>query len=123
MGQDLTSMIEEVNSASTNLSKTTKADEPVRSNVSLDYISLISDILFPFLQISQIVRILNTHLSQLQLIDQGTAALRSKIAAAQKAGHSISGMHSQYGGYRSGTPGSGNGGAAEDFYRVFMGRR
>jgi nuclear pore complex protein Nup62 len=29
MGQDLTSMIEEVNAASATLNKTTKADEPV----------------------------------------------------------------------------------------------
>ncbi|WEW58941.1 FG-nucleoporin nsp1 [Emydomyces testavorans] len=101
MGQDLTSMIEEVNSASANLSKTTKADEPI----------------------SQIVRILNSHLSQLQLIDQGTTALRAKIAANQKAGSSLGGLQSQYGGYRSGTPGSLSGGAAEDFYRAYMGRR
>ncbi|EEP76897.1 predicted protein [Uncinocarpus reesii 1704] len=99
MGQDLTSMIEEVNSASTNLSKTSKADEPI----------------------SQIVRILNSHLSQLQLIDQGTAALRAKIQANQRAGSSLS--QSQYGAYRNGTPGSVSGGAAEDFYRAYMGRR
>ncbi|EFW17110.1 FG-nucleoporin nsp1 [Coccidioides posadasii str. Silveira] len=101
MGQDLTSMIEEVNSASANLSKTTKADEPI----------------------SQIVRILNSHLSQLQLIDQGTAALRAKINTAQMAGSSFNGLQSQYGGYRSGTPGSVSGSAAEDFYRAYMGRR
>ncbi|KAI2038906.1 FG-nucleoporin nsp1 [Ophidiomyces ophidiicola] len=97
MGQDLSSMIEEVNSASANLSKTTKSDEPI----------------------SQIVRILNSHLSQLQLIDQGTAALRAKISSTQQSGSSLSGLQSQYGG----TPGSVSGGAAEDFYRVYMGRR
>jgi hypothetical protein len=32
LGQDLSSMIEEVNAASANLSKTTKADEPVRTH-------------------------------------------------------------------------------------------
>ncbi|KAF3483882.1 uncharacterized protein GIQ15_03206 [Arthroderma uncinatum] len=97
MGQDLTSMIEEVNTASATLSKTSKADEPI----------------------SQIVRILNSHLSQLQLIDQGTAALRAKITASQKLGNSISG-------FKNGAPrgvGGGSGGAAEDFYRSYMGRR
>ncbi|EGE01618.1 nucleoporin Nsp1 [Trichophyton equinum CBS 127.97] len=97
MGQDLTSMIEEVNTASATLSKTSKADEPI----------------------SQIVRILNSHLSQLQLIDQGTAALRAKITASQKLGNSMST-------FKNGTPriaGSGSGGAAEDFYRSYMGRR
>ncbi|OAL74312.1 nucleoporin Nsp1 [Trichophyton violaceum] len=97
MGQDLTSMIEEVNTASATLSKTSKADEPI----------------------SQIVRILNSHLSQLQLIDQGTAALRAKITASQKLGNSMSA-------FKNGTPrgaGSGSGGAAEDFYRSYMGRR
>ncbi|KAK2744604.1 FG-nucleoporin nsp1 [Myotisia sp. PD_48] len=95
MGQDLTSMIEEVNSASATLSKTSKSDEPI----------------------SQIVRILNSHLSQLQLIDQNTANLRAKIVASQKAGNSM-------GGYRNGTTGGiGGGNAADDFYRAYMGKR
>ncbi|EEQ32818.1 nucleoporin nsp1 [Microsporum canis CBS 113480] len=97
MGQDLTSMIEEVNTASATLSKTSKADEPI----------------------SQIVRILNSHLSQLQLIDQGTAALRAKITASQKLGNSINGFKT---GASRGV-GGGSGGAAEDFYRSYMGRR
>lgn len=42
MGKDLTSMIEEVNGASATLSKTSKADEPVRSPPSLFSISLVS---------------------------------------------------------------------------------
>ncbi|OAX82667.1 hypothetical protein ACJ72_02983 [Emergomyces africanus] len=104
MGQDLGSMIEEVNSASSALSKATKADEPI----------------------SQIVRVLNSHLSQLQLIDQGAADLHAKIAASQKLGGSLSAHQHQgpYGQYRSGTgTGIGGGGAAEDFYRAYMGRR
>ncbi|EGE84514.1 nucleoporin Nsp1 [Blastomyces dermatitidis ATCC 18188] len=104
MGQDLTSMIEEVNSASSTLSKTSKSDEPI----------------------SQIVRILNSHLSQLQLIDQGTANLHAKIAAAQKLGGSLS-AHQHQGTYsqlRNGIGnGMGGGGAADDFYRAYMGRR
>jgi nuclear pore complex protein Nup62 len=72
-------------------------------------------------QISQIVRILNSHLSQLQTIDQGTAELQAKVAAAQKAGQS---MGSRLGGYGQGGPNIGGGGsAADDFYRSYMGRR
>ena len=69
-----------------------------------------------YLQITQIVRILNSHLSQLQAIDQGTIALQAKVNAAQKAsqGLAFSGMN--------GSNGSG-GGATEDFYRSYMGRR
>ncbi|OJD22737.1 hypothetical protein ACJ73_05913 [Blastomyces percursus] len=103
MGQDLTSMIEEVNSASSTLSKTSKSDEPI----------------------SQIVRILNSHLSQLQLIDQGTANLHAKIAAAQKLGGSLSAnQQGAYSQLRNGVGnGMGGGGAADDFYRAYMGRR
>ncbi|KAJ5523265.1 hypothetical protein N7513_012809 [Penicillium frequentans] len=97
MGKDLTSMIEEVNSASASLSKTNRADEPI----------------------SQIVRILNSHLSQLQVIDQGTSELQAKVAAAQKAGQSISSRL----GYGYASPGLGGGQAADDFYRSYMGRR
>ncbi|KAL2843491.1 Nsp1-like C-terminal region-domain-containing protein [Aspergillus pseudoustus] len=97
MGKDLSGMVEEVNSASATLSKTNKADEPI----------------------SQIVRILNSHLSQLQTIDQGTTELQTKVAAAQKAGQAMS---SRFGhGYSM--SGSGNGNAADDFYRSYMGRR
>ncbi|KAL4952001.1 Nsp1-like C-terminal region-domain-containing protein [Aspergillus filifer] len=97
MGKDLTSMIEEVNSASSTLSKTNKADEPI----------------------SQIVRILNSHLSQLQAIDVGTTELQAKVAAAQKAGQSMSARF----GHGYSMSGVGNGNAADDFYRSYMGRR
>ncbi|KAL4925563.1 putative nucleoporin Nsp1 [Aspergillus undulatus] len=97
MGKDLTSMIEEVNSASSTLSKTNKVDEPI----------------------SQIVRILNSHLSQLQTIDVGTSELQAKVAAAQKAGQSMSARF----GHGYSMSGVGNGNAADDFYRSYMGRR
>ncbi|KAL4781701.1 Nsp1-like C-terminal region-domain-containing protein [Aspergillus varians] len=97
MGKDLTSMIEEVNSASSTLSKTNKADEPI----------------------SQIVRILNTHLSQLQTIDVGTSELQAKVAAAQKAGQAMSARF----GHGYSMSGVGNGNVADDFYRSYMGRR
>lgn len=70
-------------------------------------------------QVAQIVRILNSHLYQLQIIDQGTSELKEKIAAAQKTRQ---GLASKLG-YRHGTPGVGNGSAADDFYRSYMGRR
>lgn len=95
MGKDLTTMIEDINTASASLSKQTKSDEPI----------------------SQIVRILNSHLTQLQAIDQGTSVLQAKIATAQKAGRDLSGYGNGYGG-------AGNqAGAVDDFYRSFMGRR
>jgi len=91
MGKDLTKMIEEINDASATLSKNNKRDDPL----------------------SQIVRVLNGHLSQLQWIDQNATALQAKVAEAQKAGQSLSA--------------SGHGGlendAADDFYRSYMGRR
>ncbi|KAF9884023.1 FG-nucleoporin nsp1 [Aspergillus nanangensis] len=97
MGKDLTSMIEEVNGASATLSKTNKADEPI----------------------SQIVRILNSHLSQLQVIDQGTTELQVKVSAAQKAGQGLSSRFGQ--GFNN--SGMGGGDATGDFFNSYMGRR
>lgn len=109
-------MIEEVNGASATLSKTNKADDPVSTSSfdSSDRRTLTTA------QLSQIVSILNSHLSQLQHIDQGTSELQAKVVAAQKAGQALS---SRFGnGLRnSGLDGSSS--AADDFYRSFMGRR
>ena len=99
-------------------------------------------ILIFYPQISQIVRILNSHLSQLQLIDQGTATLQAKVAAAQKAGHSLGNSFGPGGGGSAGGGGApyqaqhqangnagfgqsvgGGSGAVDDFYRSYMGRR
>ena len=57
---------------------------------------------------------LNGHLSQLQQIDQGTAALKAQVAAAQRTSRSF--------GHASASNGFGND-AADDFYRSYMGRR
>lgn len=62
LNRDLTEMIEEINSTSQTLSKTGKPDDPL----------------------TKVVRVLNTQLSQLQLIDSGTASLREKINQTQK---------------------------------------
>lgn len=108
MGRNLESMVEEVNAANASLSKHTKADEPVCENA---IVKSFTD----HVQITQIVRILNSHLTQLQTIDQGTAALQAKVAVAQK---SANGM-----GYLSnGSNGDGRA-AVDDFYRSYMGRR
>lgn len=61
-------------------------------------------------QLTQIVRVLNGHLSQLQWIDTNAAALQAKVSAAQKAGGSM-------GGHVSTTESD----AAESFYRSYRG--
>ncbi|KAI2471209.1 Nsp1-like C-terminal region-domain-containing protein [Annulohypoxylon bovei var. microspora] len=90
MGRDLTKMIKEINDISGTVSKSNKPDDPL----------------------SQIVRVLNGHLSQLQWIDTNAAALQAKVAAAQKERSTI-GNH--YGG-----PEQDN---VDSFYRSYMGRR
>lgn len=67
MGKNLTSMIDAINEASTTLSKTSKTDDPL----------------------SHIVRVLNSHLTQLQWIDENAMALQAKVAEAQKVGQGI----------------------------------
>lgn len=66
------------------------------------------------MQLSQVVRVLNNHLTQLQQIDQGAAALQAKVVAAQKAGNST--------GPSNGLSGS-TSEAVDGFYRSYMGRR
>jgi len=91
MGKDLTTMIEAMNEASATLNKSTKSDDPL----------------------SHIVRVLNSHLMQLQWIDQNAKTLQEKVEAAQKLGQSMS--SNGFGGLESDT--------ADHFYRSFMGRR
>lgn len=93
MSHDLTSMIEEINLASTNLSKSNKS-------------ATDSD------PLSQIVRVLNSHLSQLQQIDTGAAALQQKVTLAQKEARSL--------GRGSGL---GEDGGVDGFMRSLNGRR
>lgn len=90
MGKDLGKMITEINDISGSLSKGNKPDDPL----------------------SQIVRVLNGHLQQLQWIDTNASALQAKVNAAQKASNN---MGSKYG-----NPDSD---AADGFYRSYMGRR
>ena len=65
-------------------------------------------------QLSQVVRVLNSHLAQLQQIDQGAAALQARVAAAQKASQSVGPSNGLVG------PSSD---AADGFYRSYMGRK
>lgn len=90
MGRDLSKMIKEINDISGTLSKGNKPDDPL----------------------SQIVRVLNGHLSQLQWIDTNAAALTAKVNAAQKTSAAVG---NQYGGQDHD--------AADSFYRSYMGRR
>jgi nuclear pore complex protein Nup62 len=109
MGRDLSTMIEEINSTSASLSKTDKADKPVNLLKSL-----FPDIILIYAKITQIVRILNSHLAQLQQIDQGTASLQTKITAAQRSSRTLT--------IPDGSIGVGND-AADDFHRSYFGRR
>lgn len=86
MGKDLAKMIKEINDMTGTLSKGSKPDDPL----------------------SQIVRVLNGHLHQLQWIDQNAADLQAKVAAAQKA---TSGMGAHHGVNESD--------AAQSFYRSY----
>ncbi|KAI1383299.1 Nsp1-like C-terminal region-domain-containing protein [Hypoxylon trugodes] len=90
MGRDLTKMIKEINDISGTLSKGSKPDDPL----------------------SQIVRVLNSHLAQLQWIDTNAATLQARVLAAQKERSTIG---SHYGG-----PEQDN---VDSFYRSYMGRR
>ena len=109
MGQDLSSMVDEVNAANASLSKNGKADEPV-STPAIEMLLSANHA-----QITQIVRILNSHLSQLQAIDQGTATLQARVAEAQKAANGL--------GYLNGGANGDGRAAVDDFYRSYMGRR
>ncbi|CRJ85832.1 hypothetical protein BN1708_009183 [Verticillium longisporum] len=83
-------MVKEINEISGTMSKGTKLEDPL----------------------SQIVRVLNGHLTQLQWIDQNAAALQAKVSAAQKTGNNLG---SQYGATETD--------AAESFYRSYVARR
>ena len=94
MGHNLTSMIEEINVASSKLSSTKKSD------ASED-------------PLAQIVRVLNGHLAQLQAIDKGAQALTIKVEQAQKVVGVAAG--------RNGV--NGNKDWVEGFGRSYLGRR
>ena len=92
MGHSLTDMIEEINHASSRISphSGTRPDDPL----------------------AQIVRVLNSHLVQLQNIDAGASDLQKKVEQAQREQRVLS--------ERSGV---GSGGWLEEFGRSYLGRR
>jgi len=112
MGKDLGKMIKEINDISGSISKSGKPDDPVCVLPTLRGYILATGVLTSRAQLSQIVRVLNGHLTQLQWIDTNAAALQAKVSAAQKAATNVGGHH---GGLESD--------AAESFYRSYMGRR
>lgn len=112
MGKDLSTMILEINHASSDLSKNSKADDPVSFITQSSSKAALA--LTCLMQLSQVVRVLNNHLTQLQQIDQGAAALQAKVATAQKAGMSA-GPSNGFSGPTSE--------AVDGFYRSYMGRR
>lgn len=69
-------MIEEINLASGKLAKTSNSSESNAATVD---------------PLAQIVKVLNGHLSQLQTIDAGAAALAEKVDVAQKEARSLGG--------------------------------
>lgn len=109
MGTDLEGMVAEINAANSALSRGGKVDEPVCERT----FCCVNEAKVK--QITQIVRILNSHLTQLKTIDDGAAALNAKVEKAQK---SIGSMGSSNGGM------NGNGTTAvDDFYKSYLGRR
>ena len=103
-------MISEINDASSNLTKHTKPDDPVSSARDID---AIQSTLTRFVQLSQVVRVLNSHLTQLQEIDQGAHTLQLKVKEAQRAGQVLGSINGLNG------PASD---AADSFYRSYLGR-
>lgn len=107
--RDLTKMVKEINDISGTLNKGAKPEDPVSFLPPWPRVSKVTD---QTTQLSQIVRVLNGHLTQLQWIDANASALQTKVTAAQK---SSSNLGSHYGGSDND--------AAESFYRSYMGRR
>jgi nuclear pore complex protein Nup62 len=70
MNQSLTAMIEGINDASAKLSSSSAASGKAAKDASED-------------PLSQIVRVLNSHLAQLQVIDSGAAELSKRVESAQ----------------------------------------
>jgi nuclear pore complex protein Nup62 len=107
--RDLSKMVKEINDISGTLNKGAKPEDPVSR---IPFLQQRLNFANTLLQLSQIVRVLNGHLTQLQWIDANASSLQAKVTAAQK---SSSNLGSHY-------AGSDND-AAESFYRSYMGRR
>lgn len=109
MQHSLTSMIDELNSSSTKLSSTTASQQQQNASDPL----------------ADIVRVLNSHLAQLQTIDDGASALQGKVTLAQRDARQLGGSLGGAGvtGGASGSYGGGDaGGWVEGFGRSYLGR-
>jgi nuclear pore complex protein Nup62 len=109
LNKDLTEMIEEINNTSQTLSKTGKPDDPVSGTPGILTLRLLTQ----FMQLTKVVRVLNSQLSQLQAIDTGAAQLQEKINKTQKESQRMGG---------SGWNGLGTD-PSDDFARSFRGGR
>jgi nuclear pore complex protein Nup62 len=111
---DLGDVIGEINDVGAKLTKAKQGEDPVSLSRSLfpcDAIGM-SDT-NGNLQIENVVRVLNSHLQQLQGIDVTTSQLQQRVQAAKREAR-VSGTN--------GVQGLGSD-PAEDFYRSFMSRR
>lgn len=111
---DLGDVIGEINDVGAKLTKAKQGEDPVSS---FRYPSLCMAVGIVDangnLQIENVVRVLNSHLQQLQGIDVTTSQLQQRVQAAKKEAR-VSGTN--------GVQGLGSD-PAEDFYRSFMSRR
>ncbi|KAF2857125.1 hypothetical protein K470DRAFT_261086 [Piedraia hortae CBS 480.64] len=97
MSHNLTEMIEAVNSASGSLASSRGKSRPGNDDA-----------------LSEIVRVLNSHLSQLQVIDQGATDLQSRVVAAQQEAKHIGRLQGHNGDSEQ---------WIKDFGRSYLGRR
>lgn len=115
VNRDLEDIITEVNNVSGALSRTKGPDDPVgfTPHYSLSGYRCTD---LPSPQLSNIVRVLNSHLQQLQLIDTNTSALQARISVAKKEQAMQRGSLSGYAGGIGSDP-------TEDFYRSYRSGR
>ncbi|KAI7266859.1 hypothetical protein KC335_g8081, partial [Hortaea werneckii] len=113
MQHSLTAMIDELNSSSTKLSSTTTSQQQ-QQQLSATGGDPLADI----------VRVLNSHLAQLQTIDDGASSLQGKVTQAQRDARQLGGsLGGGMNGGGSGVYGGPDaGGWVEGFGRSYLGR-
>lgn len=87
MSQNLSAMIEEINAASSKLESTNKTSSDTAAVAAAGGDPL-----------AQIVRVLNSHLLQLQTIDSGAAALAARVEKAQQEARGLGASGGRIGG-------------------------
>lgn len=111
MNNDLADVIGQINDVAAKLTKVKQGEDPVSrfAAVRMELWKILT-----LSQLSQVVRVLNTHLQQLQVIDVTTSTLEAKVTAAKREARR-SGMYNGHHGFGSD--------AADDFYKSVMSRR